>query len=118
MTFLLHRFVILETCLGIAGGVAGVTSGYWLKARGFLEPIFFSAVLDFLSLLLVFLLPDSREIRKRNEETQKAEKKRIGSALDSDGRNQIESDSEDSSLDCQPSSCSSSCDRGSCSAGT
>ena len=110
--------MILETCLGIAGGISGVTSGYWLKARGFLEPIFFSAVLDFLSLLLVFLLPDSREIRKRNEETQKAVKKQIKSPSDSDSKNQIESDSEDSSLDRSQSACSSSRDYGSSCTGT
>jgi len=70
MCSILCRFVILETALGIAGGLAGVLSGFWVK-NGFLKPVVVSAIVSGIALLLVGVLPDSRkikeELRKRSE---------------------------------------------------
>ena len=55
--------------MGIGAGIAGVCSGYWLDASGFLQPIVCVGAIQFFSFLLIFLLPDSKKIRdKRNEE--------------------------------------------------
>ncbi|XP_076815787.1 lysosomal proton-coupled steroid conjugate and bile acid symporter SLC46A3-like isoform X1 [Clavelina lepadiformis] len=68
------RFVILETALGVGGGVGGISSGYWVKAQGFFVPVACTAGLSFVSLLLIPLLLDSRKIRdekiaeKQNQE--------------------------------------------------
>ncbi|CAK8692149.1 unnamed protein product [Clavelina lepadiformis] len=65
------RFVILDTALGVGGGVGAIVSGYWVKAEGFFMPIACTAVLSFLSLLLIPLLADSRKIRDKISEEKK-----------------------------------------------
>ena len=55
--------------LGIAGGVAGVLSGFWVK-QGFFFPVLVSAIVCGVALLLVGVLPDSAKIKeKRNKES-------------------------------------------------
>ncbi|XP_039249817.2 proton-coupled folate transporter-like isoform X1 [Styela clava] len=61
------RFTILETFIGIGGGVAGLGGGYWIKAQGFLPSVWCTAALTFIALLIVPFLPNSLEYGIRNK---------------------------------------------------
>ena len=59
--------------MGVGAGAAGVCSGYWLDASGFVQPMICITALQFLCLLLILLLPDSKKIsEERNERSSYA----------------------------------------------
>jgi len=60
----LHRMVILETFLGVGGGVAGISSGYWIKAQGYFVPAVSCIGITALAFFLIPLLPDSKKINE------------------------------------------------------
>ena len=63
LTLIFFRFMILEAGVGVGAGIAGITTGYWIDARGFFEPTACSTALYILSFALIFFLPDSLKIR-------------------------------------------------------
>ena len=73
LTSFYHRFVFLESSVGVGAGVAGVCSGYWLDASGYAQPIICATALLLLSLILVYFLPDSKKIsEERNKRSSYA----------------------------------------------
>ena len=63
LTLIFFRFMILEAGVGVGAGIAGITTGYWIDARGFFEPTACATALYILSFALIFFLPDSLKIR-------------------------------------------------------
>jgi len=66
---LVFRFVMLTSCFGMGAGIAGVTTGYWVDAQGFIPPVTLSAGIDFFVFFLIFLLPGSKKIKENKKET-------------------------------------------------
>ena len=59
------RFVILDMSLGVAGGIGGIVSGFWVK-QGFVQPVAATGVTTGLALLLIVFLRDSAQIKAKN----------------------------------------------------
>lgn len=57
------RFTILETFIGVGGGIAGLGGGYWIKAQGFLPSVWCTVGLTAMAQILVPFLPDSSRVK-------------------------------------------------------
>ena len=54
--------LLLETVIGVGGGLGGVVGGFWAQSEGFFQPLVSTSFMSVATLMLLPLLPDSRKI--------------------------------------------------------